>query len=139
MNAGPISELVHRYADAVTHRDEAAWTATWAADAHWKLFGDMEAEGLDAIVALWRGAVDGFDRVIQTVLNGHADLDGPDATGRWYVQEHGRLRDGTATFMLGQYDDRYTRLGDGWVFAERLLTVHYLGAPDLSGCFTLLE
>lgn len=137
MSHPDIAELVHRYADAVVHRNEAQWAATWAPDAVWELGGGHRVEGREAIVGLWNGAMDGFAAVIQNVVNGTADLDDAAGTGsgRWYVIEHWRRTDASAGILLAHYDDNYLLTGEGWRFASRELTIHYMGPPDLSGTF----
>ena len=84
-----ISMLVHRYADAVVHRNGAQWSSTWHQDAVWDLGGGRLVEGLDAIKDLWYSAMKGFEATIQTVLNGGivVDQSGMKASGRWYIQE----------------------------------------------------
>jgi len=83
-----ISMLVHRYADAVVHRNGTQWSSTWHQDAVWDLGGGRLVEGLDAIKDLWYGAMKGFQATIQTVLNGGVEVDpsGMKASGRWYIQ-----------------------------------------------------
>ena len=84
-----IAMLVHRYADAVVHRNGEQWSSTWAEDAVWDLGSGRLVEGLEAIQKLWYGAMQGFEATIQTVLNGGVEIDssGDTATGRWYIQE----------------------------------------------------
>ena len=67
-----IQRLVHRYADAVVHRDPDRWAATWADDAVWDLGRGRRVEGRTAIVDLWRSAMAGMHAVVQTVDNGDA-------------------------------------------------------------------
>src|SRR5262249_42796128 len=43
-----IAELVHRYADAVVHKDRERWAACWAEDAHWYLSEGRTATGKPA-------------------------------------------------------------------------------------------
>ncbi|MDH4169691.1 MAG: nuclear transport factor 2 family protein [Acidimicrobiia bacterium] len=134
MSRDAIEDLVHRYADAVVHRDVDRWSATWAADAVWELGPDLHAEGRDAIGQMWLGAMERFAKVIQTVNNGTADLDidAGTGTGRWYIQEAWWRADGRRGILLAHYDDRYVRVDGEWLFASRLLDVHYQGPPDLS-------
>ena len=89
MKRAPIEDLVHRYADAVVHRDEERWAATWAEDAVWELGRGNRVEGREAIAALWNSAMDGFAAVVQNVVNGTYELDDEagTGTGRWYVIE----------------------------------------------------
>lgn len=136
-NAGSVAGLVHRYADAVVHRNEEQWLATWAPDAEWELGPGRSLSGSDEIIEFWRGAMDRFASVVQTVLNGDADLDSAagTGTGRWYIQEQFCRIDGTVGSMVAHYDDRYTLTDDGWRFGSRGLVIHYSGGPDLSGQF----
>jgi hypothetical protein len=132
-----IAALVHRYADAVVHRNAEQWGSTWAADATWELGRGRRVEGRDAILALWNTAMDGFRAVVQTVANGTAELDEVAGTGsgRWYVHEHWVRTDDSRGILLAHYDDRYVRIDGQWLFASRELAVHYGGPPDLSGTF----
>ncbi len=131
-----VRELVHRYADAVVHRDEAQWKATWSDDAVWHIAG-QELEGPEAIVAFWNEAMDRFAAVVQTVLNGEVALDAEAGTGsgRWYIQEHFQRAGGDVGILLAHYDDTYARTDGGWRFTGRQLAVHYGGPPDLSAPF----
>ena len=80
-----IAMLVHRYADAVVHRNGEQWSSTWPEDAVWDLGGGRLDEGLEVIKELWYGARQGFEATVQTVLNGGVDTDSSSATGavRW--------------------------------------------------------
>lgn len=133
-----IQRLVHRYADAVVHRDGAQWGSCWAGDASWDLGAGRLVEGRDAIVALWYKAMGGFASVVQLVHNGDVFARaGPDeATGRWFIDERYRRADGTNGVLLAHYDDAYIRADGRWLFARRFLQPHYSGAPDLTDAFT---
>jgi ketosteroid isomerase-like protein len=133
-----IRRLVHRYADAVVHRDADAWASCWAEQSSWDLGRGREVEGKEQITALWRQAMGGMAAVVQMVHNGVIDATGvPDqATGRWYIDERYRRADGTDGILLAHYDDEYVRRADGeWRFARRALVPHYSGPPDLSADF----
>lgn len=132
-----ISQLVHRYADAVIHRNGAQWTSTWADDAVWDLGRGRLVEGIDAIKELWYGAMGGFEATVQTVLNGSTDLgdDGVTATGRFYIQEHVIRANGETSILLAHYDDAYRVVDGQWRFSRRFLQPHYAGPPDLSAPF----
>lgn len=152
-----VQRLVHQYADAVVHRDAAQWGRCWAEDAQWDLGRGRHVVGRPAIVELWQTAMAGMAAVVQNVLNGDAWLadsgDGSAATpaassaagtaqraqGRWYINERFRRADGAVGILLAHYDDDYVRSGDGWLFTNRVLRVHYMGAPDLSAEFMNTE
>ena len=70
-----ISDLVHRYCDAVVHKDREQWAATWAPDAHWDLGRGRAMDGREAIVEYWIGAMDTFDTVVQLAHNGQATIE----------------------------------------------------------------
>ena len=134
MTRPPLEDLVHRYADAVVHRDEAAWADTWASEASWDL-GGTEVTGRAAIVDMWNAAMDGFAAVVQNVMNGTYQLDDHTGSGRWYVIEHWARADDGRGMLLAHYDDRYVHADGRWRFAARRLVMHYAGPPDLSSPF----
>jgi len=130
-----VDDLVHRYADAVCHRDEQRWAACWADDARWLLGPGREVHGRDAIAQLWRQAIAGFDAVVQNVYNGTVRAVGGTADGRWYIGEHFRRANGEAGLLLAYYDDTYRLVDQRWLFSSRQLVVLYQGPPDLSAPF----
>jgi ketosteroid isomerase-like protein len=133
-----ISELVHRYSDAVTRKDQAQWAATWAEDAWWDLGKGRLTRGRDNIVDYWSKAVDALTVVVQMVHNGTVTVAGDTATGRWYVSEHLERSTGVKGMLLAWYDDTYVRVDGQWLFGSRSLGALYHGPPDLSGAFTPL-
>ncbi|MGH3248276.1 MAG: nuclear transport factor 2 family protein [Trebonia sp.] len=122
-----IGELVARYADAVNRGDAGQWRGTWAADAEWHL-RTSAVTGRDAIVARWRELLPRYESIIQLVTRGWAGEAAGGARGRWNVLEilrrAGADRD---CLQVTSYTDRYVRAGDGWLFAQRRLVVHYSG------------
>ena len=137
MTRDPILDLVHRYADAVVHRNGEQWGATWAPDAEWSLGRHGVMNGRDAIVATWHRAMDGFNAVIQTVLNGTytLDEDAGTGTGRWYIQEAYQRAGGDTGILLAHYDDTYAKVEGQWLFTNRQLVIHSGGPQDLSAPF----
>ncbi|MEY2400767.1 MAG: hypothetical protein QOJ08_878 [Ilumatobacteraceae bacterium] len=131
-----ISDLVHRYCDAVVHKDREQWASTWAPDAHWDLGSGRVMDGLDTIVEYWIRAVDGFDAIVQLAHNGQATIEGDLGTGRWYISEHTQRRDGTTGLLLAFYDDTYAVVDGQWRFASRAITILYRGPGDLSAGFS---
>ena len=133
-----IQRLLHRYTDAVIHRDGVKWTACWSADATWDLGRGRLVHGREAIAELWYQAMAGMHAVVQVVHTGDVryGADGDHAVGRWYINEWFRRADGSNNVLLAHYDDEYVRVGGEWLFSRRLLQSHYSGAPDLSAAFT---
>jgi len=114
-----VHDLVARYSDAVTRRDEAVFAATWALDARWQLPGMPMTQGRDSIVALWNSVMARFPFVLQRMNNGTVTIDGDTGAGRWYLSEHITAEDGSLMINIGVYQDRYLRADAGWVFSER--------------------
>ena len=70
---------------------------------------------------------------VQTTHPGTIQLDGDTATGRAYIQELARTRDGRQGQNYAIYHDRYQRTGDGWKFTERVYEIRYLDTTALTG------
>jgi hypothetical protein len=137
MSRDAITDLTHRYADAVVHRNAEQWSATWAPDAVWERGKGRRVEGREAILGLWNSAMDGFKAVVQNVVNSTATLDEAAGTGsgRCYIMEHWWRADDSKGILLAYYDDLYARVDDEWLFASRELVIQYGGPPDLSAPF----
>lgn len=133
-----IERLLHRYVDAVIHRNGVLWASCWASEATWDLGHGRLVEGKEAIVKLWYSAMKGMHAVVQVVHSGEVRYaPGPDtAAGRWYINEWFRRADGTNGMLLAHYDDEYVRIDGEWLFSRRFLQSHYSGPPDLSAEFT---
>ena len=73
------------------------------------------------------------DYLVQTTHPGIIRLDGDTASGRAYIQELIRLRDGRSHVNFAIYHDRYLRTGEGWKFTERSYEIRYLDTTPLAG------
>jgi ketosteroid isomerase-like protein len=71
--------------------------------------------------------------LVQTSHPGTVELAGDVASGRTYLQELGRLRDGRSFLNYAVYHDRYRRTPDGWKFTERVYEIRYLDTTALAG------
>lgn len=127
-----IRDLVARYADAVSRRDEKAWADTWTEDGEWQVIG-RTASGRDEVVALWKTLLGGLSFVVQLANTERITVEGDRGSGRWYVTEYAKSRDGSALLNVGFYRDEYRRVDGAWRFARRRFDALYMGAPDLSG------
>ena len=74
-----------------------------------------------------------WDYFVQTTHPGTIQLDGDTASGRAYIQELIRLRDGRSELNYAIYHDRYQRTPDGWKFTERVYEIRYLDTTPLAG------
>jgi ketosteroid isomerase-like protein len=92
----------------------------------------VELVGREQICA-WRDRREALvDYFVQTTHPGTIQLDGDTASGRAYLQELIRLRDGSSHQNYAIYHDRYQRTGDGWKFTERVYEIRYLDTAPLA-------
>jgi ketosteroid isomerase-like protein len=93
----------------------------------------VDLVGREQILA-WRDRREALvDYFVQTTHPGMIQLDGDTASGRAYLHEVIRLRDGSSHLNYAIYHDRYQRTGDGWKFAERVYEIRYLDTTPLTG------
>lgn len=117
-----LRDLVARYADAVCRQDSHAVAECFTADGVWTVTGYGEPRGRTEIVAFLDGLLDGWEVIVHALLSGRVGIDPSDhdrATGRWYISELGRRRDGTDVLFAGVYHDEYVREGGSWRFGRR--------------------
>ena len=87
-----------------------------------------------AEIRAWGGRVTALvDFLVQTTHPGSIQLAGETASGRAYIQELVRLRDGSSQVNYAVYHDRYQRTPDGWKFTERTYEIRYLDTTPLAG------
>lgn len=87
-------------------------------------------EEIRAGVERLQGLVEYF---VQTAHPGTIQLEGDTASGRAYISELGRMRDGRSQLNYAVYHDRYRRTPGGWKFTERVYEVRYLDTTPLAG------
>jgi ketosteroid isomerase-like protein len=85
--------------------------------------------GVERLQGMW-------EFFVQNTHSGAVELDGDTATGRTFLFELGRLRDGASHQNYGIYHDRYVRTPDGWKFAERVYEMRYVDPTPLAGTAT---
>ena len=118
-----IEALRGEFTDAAMMRDRARLASLFTPDGALRmpnipaeLVGREEIRvGGERLQAQW-------EFFVQTTHPGTIQLDGDTASGRAYISELLRFRDG-----------RYRRTADGWKFAERVYEVRYLDTTPLTG------
>jgi hypothetical protein len=93
----------------------------------------VELVGREEIRAWGERVPDLVDYFVQTTHPGTIQLDGDTASGRAYICELIRLRDGSSQLNYAIYHDRYQRTPDGWKFTERVYEIRYLDTTPLTG------
>ncbi|WP_329081558.1 MULTISPECIES: nuclear transport factor 2 family protein [unclassified Streptosporangium] len=129
-----IEALRGEFTDAGMMRDYDRFAALFTRDGAWRMphigvaFVSREEirAGIERLQGLW-------DYFLQNVHPGTIQLEGDTATGRAYVSEFGRLRDGRSHLNYSVYHDRYRRTPDGWRFTERVYEVRYSDTTPLTG------
>jgi ketosteroid isomerase-like protein len=93
----------------------------------------VELNGLEEIRA-WGDRVPALlDYFVQTTHPGTIHLDGDTASGRAYMSELIRFRDGRSELNYAVYHDRYRRTPEGWKFTERVYEIRYVDHTPLAG------
>lgn len=135
-----IEALRGELTDAVMMRDFDRVESLFTRDAamRWPHIG-REFVGSEAIRAGIEWGQGLWEFFVQNVHPGVIKLDGDTAVGRAYIQEFGRMRDGSSHLNYALYHDRYERTPDGWRFAERVYEVRYLDPSPLAGSPTAIQ
>jgi len=129
-----IEALRGEFTDAAMMRDYDRGASLFTRDAVVRMpHLNAELAGQEEIRA-WGEQVPALvDYFVQTTHPGTIRLDGDTASGRAYLQELIRLRDGSSHLNYAIYHDRYQRTGDGWKFTERVYEIRYLDTTPLAG------
>ena len=129
-----IEALRGEFTDAAMMRDRARLASLFTPDGVLRMPNiPAELAGREQIRA-WGDRVPALvDFLVQNTHPGAIRLDGDTATGRAYMQELGRARDGRSELNYAIYHDRYRRTGEGWKFTERVYEVRYHDTTALAG------
>jgi len=129
-----IEALRGEFTDAVMMRDRARLASLFTPDGALRM-PNIPAEqiGREQIRAGGEELQAQWEFFVQTTHPGTIRLDGDTATGRAYIHELVRTRDGRQGLNYAIYHDRYQRTGDGWRFAERVYEIRYLDTTPLAG------
>lgn len=137
-----IEDLRGEYTDAAMTHDFDRFAALFTDDGALRIpDGGIELEGRDAIRREIERMQGKWEFFVQTTHPGVVRIDGGTATGRAYLAELGRLRDGRSACNYAIYHDSYQRTVHGWRFTERRYEIRYLdttplaGSPDAASAF----
>jgi ketosteroid isomerase-like protein len=129
-----IEALRGEFTDAAMMRDYDRLASLFTDDGALRMpIIPVELAGPDEIRAWGERVPDLVDYLVQNMHPGSIRLDGDTASGRAYMHELGRLRDGRSELNYAIYHDRYQRTGDGWKFSERVYEVRYHDTTPLAG------
>ena len=129
-----IEALRGEFTDAAMMRDRARLASLFTPDGVLRMPNiPVELAGQEEIRAGGERLQDQWEFFVQNTHPGTIQLDGDTATGRAYMQELARTRDGRQGLNYAIYHDRYQRTPAGWKFAERVYEVRYLDTSPLAG------
>jgi len=129
-----IEALRGEFTDAVMMNDHDRLASLFTPDGAVRIpLGNIEAAGPEQIRALGQRRQALTDYFVQTTHPGMIALDGDTATGRAYLSELARARDGSSHLNYFVYHDRYQRTCDGWKFTERVAEFRYIDTAPLAG------
>src|SRR5215471_1228830 len=128
-----IETLRGEYNDAAMMRDYGRVAPLFTEDSALRMANvPVELAGWNEIRAWGERVLAFVHYLVQTTHPGTIQLDGDTASGRAYLCELVRFRDGRSHLNYAIYHDRYQRTGDGWKFTERVYEVRYLDATPLT-------
>ncbi|MFW0787750.1 nuclear transport factor 2 family protein [Gordonia sp. CPCC 206044] len=110
-----IKNLKYRYLRALDTKDWAAFADTLTPDVTGDYGASLRFTNRDELVDYMRSSVGPAVITEHRVDHPEIQVDGEDATGRWYLQDRVIVPD--FSFMLfgaAFYADRYRRTDDGW-------------------------
>jgi ketosteroid isomerase-like protein len=129
-----IEALRAEFSDAAMMRDRARMASLFTPDGALRMPNiPAELVGRDEIRAGGERLQALHEFFVQTTHPGIIQLDGDTATGRAYLQELARTKDGRQGMNFAIYHDRYVRTPDGWKFAERVYEERYVDTSPLAG------
>ena len=129
-----IEALRGEFTDSAMMRDRARLASLFTPDGALRMPNiPVELVGREEIRAGGERLQSQWEFFVQTTHPGTIQLDGDTATGRTYIQELARTRDGRQGLNYAIYHDSYQRTPDGWKFTERVYEVRYLDTTPLAG------
>ena len=129
-----IEALRGEFTDAVMMRDYDRVASLFTPDGALRMPNiPVELVGREQIHAWGERVPELVEFLVQTTHPGTIALDGDTASGRAYIQELGRARDGRSELNYAIYHDHYQRTPDGWKFTERVYEVRYRDTSPLAG------
>lgn len=129
-----IEALRGEHADAANMRDHDRLASLFTHDAVWRMPDvNVEFTGREDIRAGFERLGGDWEYFVQNTHHGVIQLAGDTASGRDYIFEIGRQRDGRSVVNYALFHDRYRRTSDGWKFAEQVYEVKYLDTTALAG------
>lgn len=118
-----ICELRSAYARAIDYGNYGEATEIFTDDAVVNYRGGT-CHGGEEVAAYWRENV-AYEFSMHTVQMPQLSIDGDEATGRWYMIVFYVTPAGDEGYVLGWYEDQYTRVDGEWMIDQMDMEVTY--------------
>jgi uncharacterized protein (TIGR02246 family) len=129
-----IDALRGEFTDAASVGDFDRFAGLFTDDGRWAIpEAGVDLTGRAEIRAAIGRLQQVWEFFVQQAHPGTVRVDGDTATGRSYVYEAGRMRDGRSHLNYAIYHDEYRRTADGWRFTSRVYQVLYVDDSPLTG------
>lgn len=131
-----IKALADKFSDAANRKDGAQFQSLWAKDGIWKIGPpiNVEFKGKENMGASVTHMLDLWDFFVQLSTSSVIQVNGDQATARFYVNEIARKADDkTGNYNLSMYEDELIKENGKWVFLKRTYHTIYQEAPNYKG------
>lgn len=129
-----LEALPGRFTDAVMMNDHDRLASLFVPEGRIRIpDAGLEVNGADQIRALGIQREARHEVFVQNTHPGVIEIDGDHATGRAYLSELVKSRDGRSHLNYAIYHDSYRRTDEGWRFVERRYEIKYLDTSPLPG------
>jgi ketosteroid isomerase-like protein len=129
-----IEALRGEFTDAAMMNDHERLASLFTPDGAVRIpAAGLAAVGREALRSLGTQRQTQMELFVQNTHPGVIRVDGDTATGRAYMSELIRVRDGGSHLNYAIYHDQYQRTLDGWKFTERVYEIRYLDTTPLAG------
>ena len=112
-----LTQLKHEYCYRIDDGDYDEWVALFAEDG---TFGPINDEFFEGTEGLRRFAEEVFDEsydfTAHVVSNPVIEVDGDEATGRWYLHLRYETSEGDVGWSQARYEDEFRRVDGEWRF-----------------------
>lgn len=122
-----IEELRANYCYHVDDADGEAFASLFAEDAVLDFGSAGRYAGREELREFVESVVpDHYAFIVHMVHNPVVEVDGDEATGRWYFEAPATTAGGDDVWIQGRYDDEYVRVDDVWRFAAVVARFNYV-------------
>lgn len=110
-----VMDLKHRYCYHIDHGEYEEWASLFTEDGAFHRGGGDTYRGYDELLEFASEVFDGeYEYSAHFVANPIIDVDGDEASARWYLYLPLAKSDGSVGWLQGDYEDEYRRVDGEW-------------------------